>query len=212
MSNLGWEKLYRHYTKTGIGERILNGKILPEFLFFIAKQFFPIKNALDIGCGKGNYLKTLLSLGFKVTGLDTSKTALILAKKTLGNKVKLISADMFTHNFPSNTYDFVYSIHSLHHGTRNDVKEVLGKIYNSLVPGGQIFITLPLTDTVLKWENFQKKKILGKRTFAPLSGPEKGLIHSYYTKSEVIQMFKKFRKVKVLDKTTNNSLIITGIK
>ena len=41
---------------------------------------------IDLGCGTGNYSIYLASLGFEVTGIDISTTAIEIAKKTQRRK------------------------------------------------------------------------------------------------------------------------------
>ncbi len=44
-------------------------------------------NVLDLGCGTGNNLKFLIDFGFeKVTGVDGSRSAILIAKKFVNSK------------------------------------------------------------------------------------------------------------------------------
>jgi len=86
---------------------------------------------------------------------------------------------------------------------------LIEKIYNSLVPGGKVFITLPNIASLNKWETFQHHEELAPGTYAPLSGPEKGLAHSFFAEEEIKDIFSRFGDLEVrLDET--GRWIITG--
>ena len=192
-----WEKIYRSYKKDGKAWGSLKDNLLPEFLEFIKISNFKTKNALDIGCGDGRYLSYLKELGFQITGIDSSETAIKMSRKVLGHKSNLIYADMFDYNYLLDEYDLVFSTSSIHHGFKKDISELINKIYNSLLPGGFSFITLPDISDIDSWDTFKKNDKLADGTFSPLSGPETGLVHSFFNKEEIENMFSSFSDVKI---------------
>jgi len=198
-----WDKIYRDYKKGGQAWATLSGEIVPEFKLFLRKEKFKFKRAFDIGCGTGNYLAYLASKGFAVAGTDSSPTAVKMARalfdKRMACNIKV--ANMFKLRVPKNKFDLIMSIAAIHHGFKKDVARLVGKIYTALVPGGKVFITFPDLVSSQHWNTFKTNKDLENGTFAPLSGPEKGLPHSFFTKAEVEKMFAKFGAVKMrLDK------------
>jgi hypothetical protein len=86
---------------------------------------------------------------------------------------------------------------TIQHGFKKDVQNLINKINSALVVGGKMFITIPDFESSKKWNTFKNHKDLGGGTFAPLSGPEKGLPHSFYTKAEVRKLFAKFSDAKI---------------
>jgi len=198
-----WDKIYRDYKKGGHAWATLDGKIIPEFKRFLWQEKFKQKSVFDIGCGTGNYLAYLASKGFAVAGTDSSPTAVKMARalfdKKTGRAIKV--ANMFKLRIPKNKYDLIMSIAAIHHGMKKDVTRLVGKVYTALISGGRAFITFPDFVSSQHWNTFKTNKDLGNGTFAPLSGPEKGLPHSFFTKPEIEKMFAKFRTVKIqLDK------------
>lgn len=192
-----WDKIYRSYKKDGKPWGSLKDDLLPEFLEFVKNTNFISKNALDIGCGNGRYLAYLEKLGFKITGIDSSETAIEMSRKVLGPDVNLIYAEMFKYEYLSNEYGLVYSLSSIHHGFKKDISELINKIYNALLPGGFVFITLPDISDIESWETFKNNTKLAEGTFSPLSGPEVGLAHSFFNREEIENMFSKFRNLKL---------------
>src|SRR3989339_586653 len=198
-----WDKIYRDYKKGGQAWATLDGKIIPEFKRFLREEKFKSKSVFDIGCGTGNYLAYLASKGFQVAGTDSRPTAVKMARalfdKKTGRAIKVMN--MFKLRIQKNKYDLIMSIAAIHHGKKKDVAHLIDKVYEALVPGGKTFITFPDLASSKYWNTFKTNKNLGNGTFAPLSGPEKGLPHSFFTKKEIAKMFAKFRMVKMrLDK------------
>jgi len=104
---------------------------------------------------------------------------------------------MFEFEIPKDEYDLVISISTIHHGTKEQVQNLIDRIYESIIPNGNIFITVPDFESSKKWDTFKNHKIIDEGTFAPLSGPEKDLPHSFYTKEEVQKLFLKFNDIKL---------------
>ena len=96
---------------------------------------------IDLGCGTGHYAIYLTSLGFEVTGIDISPTAIEIAKENAEKKgiaCQFLVADV-TGDFHEikETFDFAYDWQLLHHilpEKRNKYCENVKKILN---PGGK---------------------------------------------------------------------------
>lgn len=196
-----WDKIYKNYQKGGQAWATLQEEILPEFVEFVKNNNFGEKSALDIGCGTGKYLVYLKKLGFTVCGIDSSETAIEMTKKSLGENADLSVASMFEYEIPENTYDLIFSISTIHHGFKKEIIILIEQIYNKIIPGGKVFITLPDIESNKKWNTFKDDKEIAIGTYAPQSGPEKGLPHSFFSEQEIIQIFSKFENIKLeLDK------------
>lgn len=212
-----WDKIYKDYQKGGEAWASLSEGIHPLFKRFLVQSRFKQKRVLDIGCGTGKYLKILQASGFKVEGIDSSETAVEMAKKLLGDDTVILCRDMFEFQIPKNQYGLIISISTIHHGTKKQVKALVDKIYQALAAKGKVFITLPDLSSSKRWNTFKEHKEVSEGTFIPLSGPERGLPHSFYTKEEVKKLFSKFRGVRLkLDRrrrwVTRGRLVIQASK
>jgi SAM-dependent methyltransferase len=75
--------------------------------------------AIDLGCGAGNYAVWLAGLGFEVTGVDSSPTAIRIASERAaktGVRCTFVTADLLGDlQAVEGTFDFAYDYELLHH-------------------------------------------------------------------------------------------------
>ncbi|MCM8832401.1 MAG: class I SAM-dependent methyltransferase [Candidatus Omnitrophica bacterium] len=124
-------------------------KIFPEHIFnyylikrlnFI-KKICPDRNSkiLDVGCGTGALINLLNKEGYDVWGIDSSENMFKIANKRLPGKI--IKGDMLNLPFPSENFDLVISIVSLHHlGNLNKVKTAIKEMTRVINKSGLILI------------------------------------------------------------------------
>lgn len=192
-----WNNIYKNYQKGGEAWATLSEDIHPLFKEFLNQSDFKLKHVLDIGCGTGKYLKVLQAGEFKTSGMDSSEAAVEMTKKVLDNNSDIACANMFEFEIPKNKYDLIISISTIHHGTKEEVENLINKIHDAICDNGKIFITVPDLKTAQEKGYTKNEEYLGNGTYAPLSGPEKGLSHSMYTKKEAQELFSKFKNVKL---------------
>ncbi len=103
-------------------------------------QVQPCKT-IDMGCGAGNYAIYLASVGFDVTGVDISPSAIALAEanaKQKGVTCRFVAADVLGGLAEiTETFDFAYDWSLLHHVFPNDRKQYVETVHRLLVPGGK---------------------------------------------------------------------------
>jgi SAM-dependent methyltransferase len=208
-----WDTIYKNYQNGGLAWASLKDGLHPDFVEFVEHANFEIKNALDIGCGDGKYLLFLLKLGFQVTGLDSSPTAISMARKAAKNSGNFVVADMFEYSYPLNTYDLVISHAALHHGIKTKVISSIAKIYSTLLTGGNIFLSLPSEECKWNWATMAGHETLADGTCIPVRGPEKGLSHSFFSNQEIIELFAdKYDDLSIKIDDRDGKWVITGQK
>lgn len=207
-----WDTIYQHFKKTGEEYATLKPTLLPEFLEFMNSNTFSVKSVLDIGCGNGKYLVYLKEQDFKISGIDSSPTAVEMTKEAVGLDTSIICADMYTYQYPDSQYDLVFSIAAMHHGLKKQVQVVVEGIYTSLLPNGRFFVTLPDNEGSSHWVTMSQHKEIEPGVRVPLEGPEKGLPHSSFTKDELISMFAPFRDIIFTLLPERGRWIVTGRK
>jgi cyclopropane fatty-acyl-phospholipid synthase-like methyltransferase len=98
---------------------------------------------IDLGCGAGNYAIYLAGLGFDVTGVDSSPTAIKIAEeheKKQGVRCRFIVADLLgdVHEV-TDTFDFAYDWEFLHHIFPEDRETYIRNVHKVLNPGATYF-------------------------------------------------------------------------
>lgn len=95
--------------------------------------------ALDIGCGLGSFTTRLAERFDEVVALDLSPEMMRLARKRNSEflNIEFVVADVNTWDFPTEKFDCVVSITTLHH---MPLEPVLLKMINTLKPGGILLI------------------------------------------------------------------------
>jgi len=144
-----------------------------------------------------------------VAGIDSSPTAYEMASKAIGSE-GLVVGDMYKHRLAIGKFDLILSISTIHHGKKAQIKALLDKVHQALLRDGFAYITLPINDSSNEWMTFKDKEEIEAGTYAPNSGPEKGLPHSFYTREEVEQLFSSYKNFSV--DTARGRWLITAVK
>lgn len=112
---------------------------------------------LDIGCGKGFFVKTALENGWYTYGIDISKRATHYANSRLGlNNIKCGNVEEA--EYQNNFFDVITIWETIEHLEKP--WSMLKVAFNLLKPGGKLFISTPnagsLYVTILgdKWHGF----------------------------------------------------------
>jgi len=102
----------------------------------------PVPNsgdALDLGCGNGKTVSTLLDEGYDVTGVDFSKVAVEQCRKRFPDSDFVVSpVDRLP--FADDSFDYVTAVHVLEHLDDEELKAAVEEIGRVLRPGGFVFV------------------------------------------------------------------------
>lgn len=98
---------------------------------------------IDLGCGAGNYAIYLAGLGFDVTGVDSSPTAIRIAQENArkkGIRCRFIVGDLLgdLHEV-TGTFDFGFDWEVLHHIFPEDRERYVQNVHRVLNPGAVYF-------------------------------------------------------------------------
>jgi 2-polyprenyl-3-methyl-5-hydroxy-6-metoxy-1,4-benzoquinol methylase len=111
---------------------------------FMLKSFIPFfkaGNLLELGSFKGNFTKLFLPYFDDITCIEASKTAIMEAKKLLGNKVKIYSS-LFENAELQKKYDNIIMTHVLEH--LDDPVKILKRVNDEwLSDNGRFFLVCP---------------------------------------------------------------------
>ncbi|MBI4055698.1 MAG: class I SAM-dependent methyltransferase [Elusimicrobia bacterium] len=109
---------------------------------FLDSEFPAGKRLLDIGCGRGLFLKEADRKGFKVSGIDFDRENIALCQKRFGLcEVYPMDLAQFTQKYPERKYDVITFFEVLEH--QDDPGGFLKNIRCLLAPGGRIALSVP---------------------------------------------------------------------
>lgn len=109
---------------------------------FIGTQ--PIHFALDAGCGRGLYTRTLIQRAQKVAALDYSKTSINSLQRRLGHlsHLSLYVGSATSLPFNNEQFDLVVHCEVLEH--IHDDRKVLSELFRVLQPEGRLVLSVPV--------------------------------------------------------------------
>ncbi|MDO8572490.1 MAG: methyltransferase domain-containing protein [bacterium] len=142
-------------------------KLADQQVSFIIKKFKLKKGMkiLDVGCGNGRHSLEFAREGYSVTGIDSSKDLIVLAKRNARKEkltIKFTQKDMLSLPFIEE-FDAVISIFSFGFLTKRDNHKIaVGKLARSLKKGGRLI--LATGNSLLKIKNARKNWIKNKKT------------------------------------------------
>ncbi len=172
---------------------------MPELVDLFNKK--GVRRVLDLGCGSGRHLTYLASKGFRVSGIDSSETALSYARESL--EEQKLTAELTCGSFyerlpyPDDCFDAVVCCRALNHGTIEQISLTVNEIERVLTEPGLIFVEVrkphpPFgSKQKLRWE-----EIVGPRTTVHKTGAEKGVTHFHFNKAILLKEFSDFKILK----------------
>jgi len=137
-------------------KEILNKEIDPAYIDraeIILSEIVKTNEVLEVGCGRGFYLKALKEINskIKITGIDLNQKYLKIAKKYVDNKdVKIIKGDVTNLKFNNESFDGIIASEILEH-IKND-KKALKEINRVLKPNGLVMISVPNQEYPFMWD------------------------------------------------------------
>lgn len=197
-SGLKWRilRIRDRYEWTGqgfLGKLLASAKANPQVRHIWQLNLRPSDRILDIGCGKGNWLLRLRSLGFRhLHGVDPFVPEEIHEGDYWIRKQDLKDLE--------GTYDAIMIHHALEH--MEDHAAILNKCRQLLAPGGRLLIRIP-TISCEAWEKY------GKDWFQ-LDAPRHLVLHSRASVERLVAQ-TGFRIEKIVDDSSAIQFIFSEL-
>jgi len=141
---------------------------------------------LELGCGNGKSLQSLVRQGLRVTAIDLSPSAMSLSRKhsATGREPDLCAADAEYLPFRDGSFDAVYAVHVLGHLEEEGRQRAVSEITRVLCGKG----TLIFRD--FSTGDFRYGK--GERTGPGSFRRGTGIVTHYFGQPEVMALFSPF--------------------
>lgn len=196
-----WNEIYKNHGKVFLKPQ----ESLPKINDFFRKQ--KVKKVLDLGSGTGRHIIYLAQNKFDVYGIDIAEAGIKITKKWLAEEgsVAHLKVGSIYEKLPygDNYFDAIISTNTIHHEKIANIRKAISEIERVLKPGGLIFITVrkrkfrkfyPDLAIIEKYGKQKSRyKVIGPRTYVPIEGGEKGLIHYLFNKELIKKEFKNFK-------------------
>lgn len=172
---------------------------------------------LDLGCGSGRNFLCLHSSGLDVYGLDIAEEGIKTVKRSVKENIeeKLMVRDIYQKlPYSDNFFDAIISIQTLQHGTENQILSTIKEIKRVLKPGGIIFITVSgrISKGKIRYCLVKTAKKIAPHTYVPTLGDEQGLTHFIYTKTILLNHFRKFKIINLFKDSKDYYCLIAVVK
>jgi len=185
ISKKRWNEIYKKQIDISID------KTLPPIMDVFKE--YKVRKVLDLACGSGRHILYMAKLGFEVYGIDISEVGIEAAKSLLysNNLHAELTVGSIYKKLPyeDNFFDGTICIRSLNHGTIDDIGKLIKEMERVLKPRGLVYITV--RKKVAKKKRLPFKEI-APRTYIPLEGKEKGIVHYLFNKSILRKEFHNF--------------------
>ncbi|MBV5330741.1 MAG: class I SAM-dependent methyltransferase [Chlorobium sp.] len=140
---LTFEEKYR-------GLRTLITTRLEVYRQFVAPllQIYPCAEALDLGCGRGEWLVLMAEWGFQPLGIDQD-AAMLLACEEIGLKVEKADAIAHLRELEVESQSLISAFHLVEHLPFDDLRTLVAEAMRVLKPGGLLIMETPNPDNLI---------------------------------------------------------------
>lgn len=155
---------------------------------------------LDLGCGDGLTAAFLAEKGFRVTGIDYSAVGVEKTRARLGERGTAVKGDIYEPlPFADASFDAVVSYQVINHNTLDKIRELLGEVRRVLRAGGLFSVKVADASTYsftyhdgLYFDEFGSVfRLIAPRTFLPIAGHEKGVVHYDFNEEILLRELKQ---------------------
>ena len=138
------DHFYRDFELLFRGDRSEIKERLRVYLPFVRPllDLYPDAVALDVGCGRGEWLETLRDQGFKVLGVDLDE-GMLEDCKTLHLEVRHEDALSVLRSMVDESASLVSAFHLVEHIAFDDLRSLVEQAHRVLKPGGLLIMETP---------------------------------------------------------------------
>lgn len=138
------DAFYRAFEDRYRGSRELIASRLRAYLPFVGalKSLDPPASALDLGCGRGEWLELLVEEGIAAQGIDLDESMLAACHER-GLAARSAEALATLRDLPADSLALVSAFHLVEHLPFDEVRALIGQALRVLRPGGLLILETP---------------------------------------------------------------------
>ena len=144
------EDFYRAFEDKFRGSRELIKSRLRVYLSFVEplKNLDPDATAIDLGCGRGEWLELMKELGVRIHGIDIDD-GMLSACRALDLSVETGDAISYLENLPDESQTVVSAFHVVEHITFEKLQLLVSEALRVLKPGGLLIMETPNPENIV---------------------------------------------------------------
>lgn len=166
-------------------------QIVVDFVSLLERRPRGRVRFLDLACGAGRHVLYLATEGFEVHGSDISKTGSHTTMKRLRERsldAHIVKCDMKDLPYINSCFDAIICLHAVYHQRSEGMEKTIEEVGRVLGNGGSLLMNFLSKETYSSGKGTEVEK----DTFMEMQGVEKGVLHHFSDKKEIIRMFRKF--------------------
>src|ERR1043166_1140237 len=141
--NKGDDAFYRAFEEEFRGSELVRSRLQIYFAFIEPlKALSEQLTAIDLGCGRGEWLELLRERGYQARGVDIDD-GMLAACREKNLDVKNEDAIEFLHTVPDDSQLIISAFHVVEHLPFRDLKNLIHQAFRVLKPGGLLFLETP---------------------------------------------------------------------
>jgi tellurite methyltransferase len=158
-----------------------------------------VETVLDIGCGVGRHALFLAQHGFRVTGMDLSRSGINIASEAAsdaGVKIDFQLGDFTDLPCPNRSFDLALAWNVIYHGDKNIVRTAIAEIHRVLQPDG-LFLGTMISK---RHHRYGEGTEIRPNTFIVDDDDEKAHAHFYCDDRELVSLLDGFQLFHLQDR------------
>ncbi|MBV8363752.1 MAG: class I SAM-dependent methyltransferase [Candidatus Eremiobacteraeota bacterium] len=157
-------------------------------------------SVLEIGPGSGRNFAAFIAKA-DVRAIESDERRAASLRRYFGAEAYRIVSGSYAHMaFMDHSFKAVIATHALLHGMPDQIQQIVEEIARVSRPGAPLFATFGSPRDA----RFGNGTRLGPQSFAPASGDEAGVTHSYFTESELRSLLATFAMERLEEVSADN--------
>lgn len=164
-----WESFYHSNSRPWRGMSKIDGMPFAEG-----------SRILELGCGNGKTASALTEMGYSVTGVDFSESAVKMCQD-IGIEAEFVCSSTDKLPFEDDSFDGAVAFHVLEHLSSGELKDTVSELIRTVRKGGHILVR------VFSSGDMRSEK--GERVDDSTVIRGNGILYHYYSEEELTEAF-----------------------